>query len=59
MVCLLVEASAPIARGDRFIADLVRPVDTAKVLVVNKIEVPGRFVLRLGCFMPVPPTGSP
>jgi GTP-binding protein Era len=42
VVCLLVEASAPIGRGDRFVADLVQGVDTAKVLVVNKIDAADR-----------------
>ncbi len=39
VACLLVDASAPIGRGDRFIADVVRQVDTPRVLVVNKIDV--------------------
>ena len=38
VVCLLVEATAPIGRGDRFIADLVRQVDTPALLVVNKVD---------------------
>jgi GTPase len=42
VVCLLVEASAPIGRGDRFVAELVQRVDTAKVLVVNKIDAADR-----------------
>jgi GTP-binding protein Era len=37
-ICLLVEATAPIGRGDRFVADLVRAVDTPSVLVVNKVD---------------------
>jgi GTP-binding protein Era len=37
-VCLLVEATAPLGRGDRFIADLVRTVDTPRLLVVNKVD---------------------
>jgi GTP-binding protein Era len=37
-VCLVIEASAPIRRGDRFVADLVQQVATPKVLVVNKID---------------------
>jgi GTP-binding protein Era len=42
VVCLLVEASAPIGRGDRFVAELVQQVDTPKILVVNKIDVADR-----------------
>jgi GTP-binding protein Era len=38
VVCLLVEASTVIGRGDRFIADLVADVRTPRVLVVNKID---------------------
>lgn len=39
VVCMVIEASAPIGRGDRFVADLVRSVDTPGVLVVNKTDV--------------------
>lgn len=42
VVCLLVEANAPIARGDRFVAALVQQVDTPKLLVVNKIDRAGK-----------------
>jgi GTP-binding protein Era len=45
VICLLVEASAPIGRGDRFVADLVQQVDTPKVLVVNKIDVADRAAI--------------
>jgi GTPase len=38
VVCLLVDATAPVGPGDRFIAALVQAVDTAKVLVVNKVD---------------------
>ena len=38
VVCLLVEATAPIGRGDRFIAELVHAVDTPAILVVNKVD---------------------
>jgi GTP-binding protein Era len=38
VVCVLVEANAPIGKGDRFVADLVRSVDTPRVLVVNKTD---------------------
>jgi GTP-binding protein Era len=41
-VCLVIEASAPIGRGDRFVADLVQQVATPKVLVVNKVDVAAR-----------------
>jgi GTPase len=37
-ICVLVEATAPIGRGDRFVADLVRAVDTPCLLVVNKVD---------------------
>jgi GTP-binding protein Era len=39
VVCLLVEANAPIGTGDRFIADLARQVSTPRILVVNKVDV--------------------
>jgi GTP-binding protein Era len=39
VVCMVIEASAPIGRGDRFVADIVRGVDTPSVLVVNKTDV--------------------
>lgn len=38
VVCMLVEANAPLGKGDRFIADLVRTVDTPRILVVNKVD---------------------
>jgi GTPase len=38
VVCMLVEANAPIGSGDRFIAELVQRVDTPKLLVVNKVD---------------------
>jgi GTP-binding protein Era len=38
VICLLVDATAPIGPGDRFIAGLVQEVDTAKVVVVNKMD---------------------
>jgi GTP-binding protein Era len=37
-VCVLVEANAPLGRGDRFVADLVRAVETRRILVVNKVD---------------------
>jgi GTP-binding protein Era len=39
VVCMLIEASAPIGRGDRFVAEMVTAVDTPAVLVVNKTDV--------------------
>jgi len=42
VVCMLVEANAPIGSGDRFIADLVHQVETPKLLVVNKIDRAGK-----------------
>jgi len=38
VVCLLVEANAPIGTGDRFVAGLVQQVDTPRLLVVNKVD---------------------
>jgi GTP-binding protein Era len=38
VVCLLVEATATIGPGDRFIAGLVQQVATPKILVVNKVD---------------------
>lgn len=38
VVCLLIDATEPIGRGDRFVADLVAQVDTPTVLVVNKVD---------------------
>ena len=42
VVCLLVEANAPIGAGDRFVAGLVQQVPTPKVLVVNKVDRAGK-----------------
>ena len=41
VVCMLVEANAPIGPGDRFIAELVAKTATPKILIVNKIDVAG------------------
>ncbi len=38
VVCLLVEADAPIGSGDRFIAELAQQVETPTLLAVNKID---------------------
>jgi len=42
VVCMLVEANAPIGSGDRFIADLVHQVGTPTLLVVNKVDRAGK-----------------
>jgi GTP-binding protein Era len=42
VVCLVVEADAPIGAGDRFVAGLVHQVPTPKLLVVNKIDRAGK-----------------
>ena len=39
VVCMVVEATGPIGRGDRFVAGLLQEVDTPTVLVVNKVDV--------------------
>jgi GTPase len=39
VVCLVVEANAPIGRGDRFIAELVQGVSSPRVLVLNKVDL--------------------
>lgn len=38
VICLVVEANAPIGRGDRFVADRVAGVETPTVLVLNKVD---------------------
>ena len=38
VVCMLIDASGPIGRGDRFVAEIVGRADTPSVLVVNKID---------------------
>jgi len=42
VICLLVDATGPIGRGDRYVADLVHEVDTPAVLVVNKTDAADR-----------------
>ncbi len=42
VVCLVIEADAPIGPGDRFIAGLVRDVSTPRLLVVNKVDAATR-----------------
>jgi len=39
VVCMLVEATARIGPGDRFIAGLLAEVDTPTILVVNKVDI--------------------
>lgn len=41
VVCMLVDATAPIGPGDRFVADLVHRSATPHVLVVNKVDRAG------------------
>ena len=41
-VCVLVEATSPLGRGDRFVADLVRTIDTPRLLVINKVDAASR-----------------
>lgn len=38
VVCQLVDATAAIGSGDRFVAELVHAVDTPKILIVNKTD---------------------
>ncbi len=42
VVCLVIEANAPIGPGDRFISGLVRNVSTPRILVVNKVDAARR-----------------
>jgi len=42
VVCQLVEATAAIGPGDRYVAELVRSVDTPRILVVNKTDAASR-----------------
>jgi GTPase len=39
VVCMLVEATARIGPGDRFIAGLLAEVETPKILVVSKVDI--------------------
>lgn len=41
VVCFLVEASAPIGAGDRFIAEMLAAMPTPVILVLNKIDAAG------------------
>ncbi|HEX5586302.1 MAG TPA: GTPase Era [Acidimicrobiia bacterium] len=38
VVCMLIDASASIGRGDHFVSEIVHAVDTPSVLVVNKVD---------------------
>jgi GTP-binding protein Era len=42
VVCLLVDATAAIGSGDRFVAGLVQEVSTPRILVVNKVDAASR-----------------
>jgi GTP-binding protein Era len=42
VVCMLVDATAAIGPGDRFVAELVHGAPTPSVLVVNKVDAVGR-----------------
>jgi GTPase len=47
VVCFLIEATAPIGAGDRYIAGLLKEVDTPVILVVNKTDAaPPADILR-------------
>jgi len=47
VVCFLIDATAPIGAGDRYIANLLAEVDTAVILVVNKTDAaPPTEILR-------------
>ena len=39
VVCMLVDATESIGRGDQFVADLVQAVPTPKILVVSKTDI--------------------
>ncbi|MCI0545035.1 MAG: GTPase Era, partial [Actinobacteria bacterium] len=41
VICFLIEATAPIGAGDRYIAGLLKDVDTPTILVVNKTDAAG------------------
>ena len=41
VVCFLIEATAEIGAGDRYIAGLLAEVGTPAILVVNKIDAAG------------------
>jgi GTP-binding protein Era len=38
VICLVIDATGDVGRGDEFVSELVRGVDTPGVLVVNKID---------------------
>jgi GTP-binding protein Era len=38
VICLVIDATGAIGRGDEFVSELVRAVDTPGVLVVNKVD---------------------
>jgi GTPase len=45
VICMVVEASGEIGVGDKFVADLVRTVDTPALLVVNKLDAVSKAAL--------------
>jgi GTP-binding protein Era len=45
VVCLLVEANAPIGPGDRFVDHLVQQVDTPKILVLSKTDLASKAAI--------------
>jgi GTP-binding protein Era len=49
VVCLLLEAHAPIGRGDRFVAEIVQRSSAARILVLSKIDLasPEQILERL------------
>ncbi len=49
VVCFFVEASAPIGKGDRFVADVLARVETPTILVCNKVDLasPGEIAKHL------------
>ena len=50
VACLVVDATAAIGPGDRFVAGLLHQVDTPRILVVNKVDAatPAAIVDQLG-----------
>jgi GTP-binding protein Era len=45
VVCMLIDASAAIGRGDRFVAEIVHAVETPSVLVLNKVDAVDRVAV--------------
>lgn len=38
VIVLMVDASQPFGKGDRFVLDLIAPIETKKVLILNKVD---------------------